>query len=200
MGALAWVAITPTPGPYIKDQLDAAEFYGNKIRVEFKGKEQKQIDWVNGFKALIEGLHDYVRKNHTTGLVWNPKGCNASEVAASGAASSGGGAPPAPPKAPGPPPPPAPSAAPAASSSAAPPAGLTNALFAELSKGEAVTAGLKKVTRDMTNKDKKVESFVSADAAKPKAAAAATKAPEKEHTPVLVLDGMAHLHQKRINK
>ena len=34
-------------------------------------------------------------------------------------------------------------------------------LFAELSKGGEITSGLKKVTRDMTNKDKKVESVVS---------------------------------------
>ena len=34
-------------------------------------------------------------------------------------------------------------------------------MFAELSKGGDITAGLKKVTRDMTNKDKKIDSLVS---------------------------------------
>merc|ERR1711916_362310 len=58
----------------------------------------------------------------------------------------------------------------AASSSDAPPTSSVAArqgaaqagLFAELNQGGSVTSGLKKVTRDMTNKDKKVASKVPA--------------------------------------
>jgi adenylyl cyclase-associated protein len=182
LAALSWVTVSPAPAPFVKESLDSAEFYGNKIRVEFKGKEQSHLDWVNGFKALLEGLQQFVKQHHTTGLVWNARGGDASAAAA----GAGAGAPPPPPKAPGPPPPP-PAGAPAGGAPAAPP---TAALFAELSKGEAVTAGLKKVTRDMTNKDKQVNSVVSADAIKPKAAAGPKQAvAEKEYPPVLQLDG-----------
>merc|ERR1712154_25460 len=45
-----------------------------------------------------------------------------------------------------------------------------NPLFAALNKGGDITKGLKKVTRDMTNKDKKISGKID-DSAKPKKAA-----------------------------
>lgn len=194
LNALTWVTIKPTPGPFVKEGIDAGEFYGNKVRMEFKGKDQNQIDWVAGFKSLFEGLQEYVRKTHTTGLVWNAKGGDAL-AASTGAAPAA----PAPPKGPGGPPPPPPPSAPLVPPAGAPAAAAggenkpnTAALFSELSRGDAVTSHLKKVTRDMTNKDKKVDSLVTADALPKKAAptygAAAAKV-EKEYPPVLVLDG-----------
>ena len=50
--AVAWVAVEPTPVPHVKDVLPASMFYGNKILVEFKGKDQKHIDWVNASMVI----------------------------------------------------------------------------------------------------------------------------------------------------
>jgi len=58
-------------------------------------------------------------------------------------------------------------------------------LFAELNKGGDITKGLKKVTRDMTNKDKKVSGKVTTTA-KPKAAAPAKKAAAKPAKPAAI--------------
>jgi len=94
-------------------------------------------------------LEKFVKKNHTTGLAWNPRGKNVSEVASASPAATP--AAPAPPKGG----PPAPAPAPAASSTPAKPSANPGALFAELnSKGETgVTAGLKHVTKDMKTKN-----------------------------------------------
>merc|ERR1712087_1076860 len=50
-----------------------------------------------------------------------------------------------------------------------------NPLFAALNKGGAITAGLKKVTRDMTNKDKKISGKIEEKEAPKKKAAPAKK-------------------------
>merc|ERR1719397_365009 len=64
-------------------------------------------------------------------------------------------------------PPPAAAAEPESKESDAP----VNPLFAALNKGGDITKGLKKVTRDMTNKDKKVSGKIADSGPKPKAAA-----------------------------
>merc|ERR1719242_1824116 len=57
-----------------------------------------------------------------------------------------------------------------------------NPLFAALNKGGAITANLKKVTRDMTNKDKKVSGKIS-DSGPKKVPAPKKKAPPKKVKP-----------------
>jgi len=57
-----------------------------------------------------------------------------------------------------------------------------NPLFAALNKGGDITKGLKKVTRDMTNKDKKVSGAVSGTS-KPKSKTAPKKAAPKKVKP-----------------
>jgi len=64
-----------------------------------------------------------------------------------------------------------------------------NPLFAALNKGGDITKGLKKVTRDMTNKDKKVSGKVDSGP-KPKAKAAPKKAaPKKVKPPAITKKG-----------
>eukprot|EP01083_Nonionella_stella_P015065 42170_1 len=58
----------------------------------------------------------------------------------------------------------------------------SNPLFASLQKGGDITKGLKKVTRDMTNKDKKISGKIE-EKAKPKTAAAKKKAAPKKVKP-----------------
>jgi len=146
-----WVVVTPTPAPFVKESLDSALFWSNKILTLFKGKEQAQIDWCNQLKEFFAQLQVYIKQHHTTGLKWNPNGKDVDAVAAGAAAAPAAPAPPAAgPPPPGPPPPPA-----SLMSNDAPkkPAGGapadTNALFAALNKGSDITTGLKKVTKDM---------------------------------------------------
>eukprot|EP00007_Cunea_sp_BSH-02190019_P008236 CAMPEP_0174235506 /NCGR_PEP_ID=MMETSP0417-20130205/4917_1 /TAXON_ID=242541 /ORGANISM="Mayorella sp, Strain BSH-02190019" /LENGTH=496 /DNA_ID=CAMNT_0015314015 /DNA_START=42 /DNA_END=1532 /DNA_ORIENTATION=- len=148
--------VEPTPAPFVKETLASGQFWSNKILVANKGKNQDQCDFANGFTGFLNALHDYIRKHHTTGLSWNPRGGDAAAAAASSSTASSSAAPPAG----GPPPPPAPSAASmnqatgASSSSSAPKksgAAMTD-VFKELSKGTAVTSGLRKVAREEKTK------------------------------------------------
>lgn len=150
--AVGWVLVKKTPAPYVKEMLEASMFYINRILKEFKEGDQKNIEWARQWKGLLETLQTFVRQTHTTGLVWNSApGCYppASEETSASSASAGRGAPSG---GPPPPPPPPPPSLLADIAPAAPADGSKlnrDALFAELNKGEAVTAGLRKVTADM---------------------------------------------------
>jgi len=153
IAALSWVTVAPAPVPYVKEMAAAGDFYGNKVLTEFKGKDENMVNFVKSFKELINDLSAYVKDFHTTGLSWNSKGGKATEFNSSSAAAPKPAAEyaAAPVEAPKP-------------ATAAPSKPAGGNMFAELSKGGDITAGLKKVTRDMTNKDKKIDSLVSADA------------------------------------
>jgi len=148
IAALGWVCVSPTPGPHVADMRGGSEFYSNRILKEFKGNNQTQVDFVQHFNGFLKELQVYIKKNHTTGTTWNPRGGDASSASAS--------APSAPAAPTGPPPPPAGAPAPTASK----PAGDMNNVFAALSKGEGVTSGLKKVTNDMKSKNNANKSSV----------------------------------------
>jgi adenylyl cyclase-associated protein len=190
ISALGWVMVEPTPGPFVNDARASSEFYSNKILVEFKKSNQDQVDWVSHWNTFLKDLFTFIKKNHTTGLVWNPKGGDAGSFsggsAPAAAAPKAGGGPPPPPPAPA-----APLTQAGEGSSAAKPAPATGNLFAEINKGGAITSGLKKVTKDMKSKYDPNKSTVIADttekkpASAPKAAAAATK----KGTPKVELSG-----------
>lgn len=150
IGALNWVAVTPTPAPFIGDMIGGAEFYTNRILKDFKGKDETQVSWAQGWSTFLRELQKYVKANHTTGLSWKANGGDAVanfNAAGAGAAPAAPAAPPAPPAAPAPPPAPAPGAA-SSHSDKPDPAATASAVFAQLNSGN-VTAGLKKVTDDM---------------------------------------------------
>ncbi|KAF9898376.1 hypothetical protein BX616_004113 [Lobosporangium transversale] len=180
--ALGWVAIEPKPAPYVGEMKDCAQFYVNRIVKEWKEKDQNHVLWVRSFLDLLVELQNYVRKYHTTGLVWNPKGnvldssslSRASTAAASSPANvttsatpstsapSAGGPPPPPP----PPPPPALNAEPTKKTSE----NAMSAVFAQLNQGEAITANLRKVDKSkMTHKNPELRTsgMVTASAGKP---------------------------------
>jgi len=144
VGALGWVCVSPTPGPHVADMKGGAMFYSNKILTEFKGKNQTQVDFVTHFVGFLTDLQTFIKKNHTTGLTWNPKGAEASAGSARAAAPSSGGAPPPPPAAP----------APLSSEDTSSKKPNTAGLFAALNQGTAITGGLKKVTSDMKTKNR----------------------------------------------
>ncbi|QNP97225.1 Adenylyl cyclase-associated protein [Yarrowia lipolytica] len=160
---VGWVA-SDLPLPLIGDFKDSAQFYSNRVLKDFKSVDPKHVEWVKGFNGIADALQAYVKEFHTTGPTWKVGGIPVEEAlktqsksvaaptavpAPGGAPATGGGPPPPPP----PPPPPASiyetdSAAPAA------PSGGMGAVFADLSKGEAVTAGLRKVDKsEMTHKN-----------------------------------------------
>jgi adenylyl cyclase-associated protein len=106
-------------------------------------RDETQKNWARSFPALLVALAEYVKKQHTTGLVWNPKGGNAKAASASPAATAAAAPAPAAAAA-------TPAPAPAAAAGGAPTAGL----FSALNRGEAVTGGLKKVDKSqMTHKN-----------------------------------------------
>ncbi|KAJ3362895.1 F-actin-capping protein subunit alpha [Kappamyces sp. JEL0680] len=181
--ALGWVVVSPTPAPYITEMKDAAQFYANRVIKEWKDKDPCHAKWVAAFAAFLADLFAYVKKWHTTGLAWNPKGGDASAAASSTAA-----APSAPSAAGAPPPPPAPSAAQLEALAAGKESKPATANFlGELSKG---TSGLRKVDKsEMTHKNPELRatSVVPATQAKgrmPCADPGAVKGPPK-----LQLDG-----------
>ncbi|KAJ7564243.1 hypothetical protein O6H91_02G009100 [Diphasiastrum complanatum] len=161
--ALFWVLYTKDngmslPGPHIEESWQAAEFYNNKVLIEYRNKDAKHVDWAKAIKELyLSGLRDYVKKFHTTGPSWNEKGINVEKFGAAGVAPT---APPAPPSLPKGPPPPPPGPVSSASTSGSKLS--MSAVFSDLNKGEAVTHGLRKVTDDMKTKNRAERSGVVA--------------------------------------
>lgn len=185
IGALNWVAVTPTPAPFIGDMIGGSEFYSNRILKDFKGKDENQVAFVTGFNGFLKELQKYVKQFHTTGLSWNnAKGGNALEVAASlgGSSPSGGAAPPPPaggPPPPGPPPPGPPPPAATTKAGDVDPSAAVSAVFSQINSGN-VTSGLRKVTKDMKSKNQPGYSGAVTVAAPKKAAAPAAKAVAKK--------------------
>jgi adenylyl cyclase-associated protein len=92
IGALNWVAITPTPAPFIGDMIGGAEFYTNRILKDFKGKDETQVAWAQGWSTFLRELQKYVKANHTTGLSWKANGGDALAAwNASGSAAAAAG-------------------------------------------------------------------------------------------------------------
>ncbi|OVA04508.1 Adenylate cyclase-associated CAP [Macleaya cordata] len=154
--ALAWIAYSgkdcgmSLPIAHVEESWQMAEFYSNKILVEYKSKDPNHLEWAKALKELyLPGLRDYVKSYHPLGPVWNPTGrmtVSAPTSAPSKAPTSRG---------PAPPPPPAASlliAEPSKASSSQPNQGMA-AVFQDISSG-AVTTGLRKVTDDMKSKNR----------------------------------------------
>jgi len=150
IGALGWVVVSPAPGPMVGEMKGSAEFYGNRILKEFKGKDQAQCDWVAFYTNFLKELQAYIKRYHTTGTTWNPQGVDAKSLAGNQSTNT----PPPSNSAGGPPPPPPPSVDFLNDSSTPQPAKqdkapATAALFSALNKGGDITSGLKKVSDDM---------------------------------------------------
>lgn len=165
--ALSWVAWTPgggaaLPAAQCDEAWSSAEFWANKVLMQYRGKEEKQAAWVGAVKELFVGLKGYVRAHHPTGVAWNPKGGEVSDFKAPAAGAAPPAAPAAaPPRAgaPPPPPPPPPPGGPGSLVKDAPAPGATkagamSALFGDINKGEGVASGLRKVTDDMKAKNR----------------------------------------------
>ncbi|KAL4855712.1 Cyclase-associated protein 1 [Chlorella vulgaris] len=204
MQSLSWVAYSgPScgihlPAQHVEDALSAADFYANKVLMEWRGKDPGHVTWA------------FCAKHYPAGPQWNASGIPTSKfhagaaappsaaatAAAANAAPASAAATAAKPAGPPPPPPPPPgnlvarnaAAAAAATAAAAGGGNPMAALFSELNKGDSVTSGLKKVTDDMKTKNRAERSGTvpagpaapAAAAAQPKAAAVAPKPPRLE--------------------
>ncbi len=49
----------------------------NRVIKDFKDTDASHVEWAKAWVALFGELSEYVKKNHTTGLAWNPKGGDA---------------------------------------------------------------------------------------------------------------------------
>ncbi|EZA47835.1 Adenylyl cyclase-associated protein [Ooceraea biroi] len=126
--ALGWVAVSPTPAPYVKEMNDAGQFYTNRVLKDWKEKDKIHVDWCKAWVQTLTDLQQYVRQHHTTGLTWAGK---------AGTAAPAGIPPPPPPSMP------MGDIAPIAANDD------RSALFAQINQGEGITKNLKKVTSDM---------------------------------------------------
>ncbi|KAL9238203.1 hypothetical protein vseg_012663 [Gypsophila vaccaria] len=150
LSALAWIAYTgkdcgmSMPIAHVEESWQMAEFYNNKVLIEYRNKDANHAEWAKAMKEVyLPGLRDYVKAYYALGPVWGTSG-NAKVSAA--------------PKAAAPAPPPAPPASIFSSdspkpSSSQPKKGMA-AVFNEIGSGGALTSGLRKVTDDMKTKNR----------------------------------------------
>uniref|UniRef100_A0A5B6ZVJ6 Adenylyl cyclase-associated protein n=1 Tax=Davidia involucrata TaxID=16924 RepID=A0A5B6ZVJ6_DAVIN len=151
--ALAWIAYTgkdcgmSMPIAHVEESWQMAEFYNNKILVQYKNKDPNHVEWAKALKELyIPGLRDYVKSHHPLGPVWSAT--SKATVSAPSKAPT--------PSAPAPPPPPPASLFSSESpqpSSSHSKKGMA-AVFQEINSGKPVTEGLRKVTNDMKTKNR----------------------------------------------
>ncbi|CAI9104507.1 OLC1v1003192C2 [Oldenlandia corymbosa var. corymbosa] len=151
--ALAWIAYTgkdcgmSMPIAHVEESWQMAEFYSNKVLVEYRSKDPNHVEWAKALKELyVPGLRDYVKAHCPLGPVWSASGKTI--VSAPPKAPAAG--------APAPPPPPPASlftSEPPKASSSQPKAGMS-AVFQEINSGKPVTSGLRKVTDDMKTKNR----------------------------------------------
>ena len=159
---LGWVAVEPKPVEFIKESFDSARFYGNRVIQEYKEKEPAHVEWVKSLYRINDALTTFVKKHYEGGLTWNSNGIDPVDALkevqsgqpnskASKAPLNAGGPPPPPPlpKFDNPPAPPMPPNGALSSSS-----NDMGAVFDQISRGTAVTSGLKKVDpSQMTHKN-----------------------------------------------
>ncbi|KAL4629760.1 adenylyl cyclase-associated protein 2, partial [Arapaima gigas] len=187
ISALGWVAVCQKPGPYVKEMMDAATFYTNRVLKDYKESDKRHVDWVRSYLRIWTELQSYIKQYHTTGLVWSKNGPIAPSLLS--APSSGGPCPPPPPPPPGPPPVFA-DESPKVEDSAA----LHSALFAQLNQGEAIIKGLKHVSDSQkTHKNPGLRSQSTVPASSPTKARSpstpAAQAQVQNQPPVLELEG-----------
>lgn len=152
--ALGWLCVEPAPKPFIESYVGGSDFWGNKIRVQFKASSPEQVAFVTAFKALLTELMAYVKAEHTTGVTWNPKGGDAASYTPAAASAS--------------------ASAPAASK----PAGVgINDVFAgirSIDQSSGKTAGLRQVTKEQQTWRKEFQGSGGATPAAPAAKPAAS--------------------------
>lgn len=65
-----WVAMGPSAGQYVEDMLGAVMMYTNKVLMEFRGKDENQVEWAQNLVAALKKLPEYISDHHKNGLHW----------------------------------------------------------------------------------------------------------------------------------
>ncbi|CAB3408116.1 unnamed protein product [Caenorhabditis bovis] len=138
---LFWVAAEKTPSVNIQNAIEASMFYINRVLNKYKNTDKKHVDWAITWKSVWEKMFDYVKQNHTNGLVWK------SSVIYAKAFDIKPSAPPC--SAPAPPPPPPPPKNLHGNLKNADMSAQRAALFEQIRQGTDITSHLKKVAADM---------------------------------------------------
>lgn len=86
MTCCSWVTCRPPamlPAPFVKECIGSSDFWSNRIRKEFKGKDDDKSKlnmlFCDSLKATIVELTNYITEHHKTGLTFNPKGVSLAE-------------------------------------------------------------------------------------------------------------------------
>lgn len=183
--ALGWVAVSQKPGPYVKEMNDAATFYTNRVLKDYKDSDRQHVEWVRSYLSIWTELQNFIKQHHTTGLVWSKTGPIAPPTLFT-----------PPPSCP-PPPPPPPGPPPVFEDQGPQPDGRAaqhSALFAQLNQGEAITSGLKHVSKNqMTHKNPNLRSQGGSNPSTPSKSRASGgssgRAPPQKRPPLLELEG-----------
>jgi len=62
------------PAQHVEEAWQSAEFWGNKVLMEFRGTDAAHVTWVKQLKEVLMKLRAYVQKHHPTGPTWNAAG------------------------------------------------------------------------------------------------------------------------------
>eukprot|EP00529_Nitzschia_sp_RCC80_P025375 CAMPEP_0113498056 /NCGR_PEP_ID=MMETSP0014_2-20120614/30948_1 /TAXON_ID=2857 /ORGANISM="Nitzschia sp." /LENGTH=527 /DNA_ID=CAMNT_0000392013 /DNA_START=179 /DNA_END=1762 /DNA_ORIENTATION=- /assembly_acc=CAM_ASM_000159 len=88
LGCVSWVtcrAPDQLPAPFVKECIGSSDFWSNRIRKEFKGKDddvaKQQLEFCDNMKKVLQDLASYIEEYHKTGLTFNPKGVSIAEAA-----------------------------------------------------------------------------------------------------------------------
>ncbi|XP_053570748.1 adenylyl cyclase-associated protein 2 isoform X2 [Bombina bombina] len=187
--ALGWITMAPKPGPYVKEMMDAATFYTNRVLKDYKNTDARHVDWVKSCLNIWTELQAYIKEYHTTGVSWLKDGTN---IKATPPPSTPGGQCPLPP--PPPPPPPALPSLFETQSSKDDMSQDRSALFAQLNQGEEITKGLRHVSdQEKTHKNPKLRGQVGpirSSTNNPATSPSSPQSPPKKiYSPLLELEG-----------
>lgn len=83
LGCLSWVfmqAPKQLPASFVKEALGSAQFWSNRIRKDFKGKDSVQIEFCDNLNKVVTGLVEYIEQYHKAGLTFNPRGLSLTEA------------------------------------------------------------------------------------------------------------------------
>jgi len=88
LACCSWVtcrAPSQLPAPFVRESVGSSDFWSNRIRKEFKGKNDDKsklnLAFCDNLKATIVELADYITEYHKLGLAFNPKGVSLAEAA-----------------------------------------------------------------------------------------------------------------------
>jgi len=93
LACISWLtcrAPQQLPAPFVKECIGSSDFWNNRIRKQFKGKDApNQLAFCDNMKTLLQDLAAYIVEYHKTGLTFNPKGVSLAEAKDAATAASG---------------------------------------------------------------------------------------------------------------